>query len=44
MYLIFTRTIDSDSIISIVEKRRTSSWYEDYSYFYDGYYQVALNE
>lgn len=42
MHLIFTRTIDSDSIISIVEKRRTSSWYEDYSYFYDGIYQVAL--
>ncbi len=42
MYAIMDRTIDCDSIISIIEKRKTSSWYEDYSYFYEGIYQVAL--
>lgn len=42
MYSITNRTMDSDSIIRIVEKRRTSAWYEDYTYFYEGIYQVAL--
>lgn len=42
MYGISNRTIDSDSVIRIVEKRRTSAWYEDYTYFYEGIYQVAL--
>lgn len=42
MYSITNRTMDSDSIIRIVEKRRTSAWYEDYRYFYEGIYQVAL--
>lgn len=42
MYGILNRTIDSDSVIRIVEKRRTSAWYEDYTYFYEGIYQVAL--
>ena len=42
MYGISNRTIDSDSVICIVEKRRTSAWYEDYTYFYEGIYQVAL--
>lgn len=42
MYAIMNKTISSDSIIRIVEKRRTSAWYEDYTYFYEGIYQVAL--
>lgn len=42
MYTITNRTMDSDSVIRIVEKRRTSAWYEDYTYFYEGIYQVAL--
>lgn len=42
MYSIMNRTMDSDSIIRFVEKRRTSAWYEDYTYFYEGIYQVAL--
>ena len=39
---IIDRTIDCDSIISTIEKRKTLAWYEDYSYFYEGIYQVAL--
>ncbi len=42
MHQIMNHSIDSDSILSIVEKRRTSAWYDDYSYFYEGIYQVAL--
>ncbi len=42
MHQIINSSIDADSILSIVEKRRTSAWYDDYSYFYDGIYQVAL--
>ncbi len=42
MHQIINNSIDADSILSIVEKRRTSAWYDDYSYFYDGIYQVAL--
>lgn len=42
MQSILNRNLDADSIIRIVEKRRTSAWYEDYSYFYEGIYQVAL--
>lgn len=42
MQQIINNSIDADSILSIVEKRRTSAWYDDYSYFYDGIYQVAL--
>ena len=42
MYSIMNRNMDNDSIISTVEKRRTSSWYEEYAYFYEGIYQVAL--
>ncbi len=41
MHQIINNTINSDSILSIVEKRRTSAWIDDYSYFYDGIYQVA---
>jgi uncharacterized protein (TIGR02687 family) len=29
-------------IKDVVEKRKTSAWYEDYAYFYEGIYQVAL--
>lgn len=42
MHQIINNSIDAASILSIVEKRRTSAWYDDYSYFYDGIYQVAL--
>lgn len=42
MHSIIARNLDTDSIMSVVEKRRTSAWYEDYSYFYEGIYQVAL--
>ena len=42
MHQIINNSIDADSILSIVEKRRTSAWYDNYSYFYDGIYQVAL--
>lgn len=36
--------VDSKTILDIVEKRRTSAWYDKYSYFYDGIYQVGLME
>lgn len=39
---ILARNLDVESIQSVVEKRRTSAWYEDYSCFYEGIYQVAL--
>lgn len=42
MHSIITRNINTDSILNVVEKRRTSAWYEDYAYFYEGIYQVAL--
>lgn len=42
MHSIIARNLDTDSIMSVVEKRRRSAWYEDYSYFYEGIYQVAL--
>ena len=42
MYQIINNSISADSIVSIVEKRKTSAWYDDYSYFYDGIYCVAL--
>lgn len=42
MYSIIARNLDADSIMSTVEKRRTAAWYEDYSYFYEGIYQVSL--
>lgn len=42
MHSIITRNLDADSIMSVVEKRRTAAWYEDYSYFYEGIYQVSL--
>lgn len=42
MYQIINNSISADSIMLIVEKRKTSAWYEDYSYFYDGIYCVAL--
>lgn len=42
MHSIIARNLDADSIMSTVEKRRTSAWYDNYSYFYDGIYQVAL--
>lgn len=42
MYSISARNLDADSIMSVVEKRRTAAWYEDYSYFYEGIYQVSL--
>ena len=42
MHSIIARNLDVDSIMSVVEKRRTAAWYEDYSYFYEGIYQVSL--
>lgn len=42
MHSIIAHNVDVDSIMSVVEKRRTGAWYEDYSYFYEGIYQVAL--
>lgn len=42
MHSIIARNLDADSIMSTVEKRRTAAWYEDYSYFYEGIYQVSL--
>lgn len=42
IHSIIARNLDTKSIMSIVEKRRTTAWYEDYSYFYEGIYQVAL--
>ena len=42
MHSIIARNLDTESIMSVVEKRRTGAWYEDYSYFYEGIYQVAL--
>ena len=42
MHSIIARNLDADSIMSVVEKRRTAAWYEDYSYFYEGIYQVSL--
>ncbi len=42
MHQIINNFIDADSLLSIVEKRRTSAWYDDYSYFYDGIYQGIL--
>lgn len=42
MYAIINRMMDSDLIQSVVEKRRTCAWYEEYAYFYEGLYQVAL--
>lgn len=42
MHYIISQNISTDTIMSIVEKRRTSAWYENYSYFYEGIYQVAL--
>ena len=31
-----------DNLLNVVEKRRTSAWYELYACYYDGIYQVAL--
>ena len=42
MHSIIARNLDADSIMSVVEKRRTAAWYEEYSYFYEGIYQVSL--
>ena len=42
MHYIISQNISTDTIMSTVEKRRTSAWYENYSYFYEGIYQVAL--
>lgn len=42
MYAVTKRSMDNNSIMSVIEKRRTSAWYDDYAYFYDGIYQVAL--
>lgn len=42
MHSIIARNLDADSIMSVVEKRRTAAWYEDYSCFYEGIYQVSL--
>lgn len=42
MHAILNQTLDSPSLMEIIEKRRTSAWYEDYGYFYEGLYQVAL--
>ena len=42
MYAVKKRSMDNSSIMSVIEKRRTSAWYYDYDYFYDGIYEVAL--
>lgn len=42
MHAIIANNLDTDSIIQIVEKRKACAWYEEYSYFYEGIYQVAL--
>ena len=42
MYAVTKRSMDNTSIMSVIEKRRTSAWYYDYDYFYDGIYEVAL--
>lgn len=42
MYAVTKRSMDNNSIMSVIEKRRTSAWYDDYDYFYDGIYEVAL--
>lgn len=42
MYAVTKRSMDNNSIMSVIEKRRTSAWYYDYDYFYDGIYEVAL--
>lgn len=39
---ILNNTITSDSLMTIVDKRRTSVWFEDFRYYYDGLYQVSL--
>ena len=42
MHQIINNSISANSIVSVVEKRKTSAWYDEYSYFYDGIYCVAL--
>ena len=42
MYAISVHSMDAETIISIVEKRKTSAWYDEYGHFYEGIYQVAL--
>lgn len=39
---VLNNTITSDSLMTIVDKRRTSVWFDDFRSYYDGLYQVAL--
>lgn len=39
---ILNNTITSDMLLTVVDKRRTSVWFDDFRYYYDGLYQVAL--
>ncbi len=45
MHGILENNMNKSEIMHIVEKRRTSVWYEDYDYFYEGIYTVMkMNE
>lgn len=39
---ILNQSLNAQFIKEVVEKRKTSAWYEEYAYFYEGIYQVAL--
>ena len=39
---ILNNTITSESLMTIIDKRRTSVWFDDFKSYYDGLYQVAL--
>lgn len=39
---VLNRSIDAATLQSIIEKRRTSAWFDKYSHFYNGLYQVSL--
>lgn len=39
---ILNHSLNAQGMKDVVEKRKTSAWYEDYAYFYEGIYQVAF--
>lgn len=39
---ILNNALTSDALLTVVDKRRTSVWFDDFRYYYDGLYQVAL--
>ena len=39
---IISNALTSDTLLTVVDKRRTSVWFDDYRFYYDGLYQVAL--